>query len=402
MKNKLSQLAEDSFRKFYGKLFSALLSQFGVSYMNEIEDAIQNAFLKSLRSWKPDQLPKNKENWLFIVARNNLLNQIKRLNGQQIDILIQSHEEGEDHSQDLRLKTIFFIAKSKKLSAKAKIIFILKNIFGLHVKEISYSTLIEQDAIYKSISRAKKELIVSPKEEEFSAIFEQVGSEDISIVEEILYAVFNIGFDSLNEKNESIINEDLCLEALALSKMLWDNYGQNSTKNLLALLCFNLARIPEKIRDGKMVSFFDQDRTKWNSQFMALGFHYMEKPATLNKYYLEALIISKHMTASTYDIDHWNDIIKLYQLLLQYKASPIIKLNLCYCLSKAHRVEEAVKLLDKIEKELPKGHIYFALVKANILDLTSDESEKLIHHALKSIKQNIRKEYILEMMLTEI
>ena len=64
---------EINYRALYGKLFSGLLNLFGTNYVSEIEDAIQNSFLKSLKVWTKTNVPNNKENWLFIVARNCLL-----------------------------------------------------------------------------------------------------------------------------------------------------------------------------------------------------------------------------------------------------------------------------------------------------------------------------------------
>lgn len=298
MKNKKSSVVESSYRTFYGKLFSALFSQFDANYVSEIEDAIQNSFYKSLKSWKPNQVPTNKENWLFIVARNDVLNQIKRENRLQSVNHFKSTEETENPNEDLRLKTVLFLAKSKNVSSKVKVFFILKNIFGLHIKEISECTLLSQDAIYKSISRAKKDFRQATKNADFDLTFKQVSENEIAIVEEILYAVFNIGFDSFSEKIKSIINEDLCLEALALAKVLSDQFEQTTTKNLLALFCFHLARIPSKVKNDKIISFFEQDKKNWNNDFIKLAFHYLEKPEKLNKYYVEALIASKHMTAT--------------------------------------------------------------------------------------------------------
>lgn len=60
------------YRTLYGKLFSGLLHQFGARYVSEIEDAIQNTFLKSLKIWTLNEDPNNKENWLFVVARNDM------------------------------------------------------------------------------------------------------------------------------------------------------------------------------------------------------------------------------------------------------------------------------------------------------------------------------------------
>ena len=402
MKNKTSSIVESSYRTFYGKLFSALFSQFGANYVSEIEDAIQNSFYKSLKSWKPDQVPDNKESWLFIVARNDVLNQIKKESRFQSASHFKADEETEKPNEDLRLKTILFLSKCKNVSSKVKVIFILKSIFGLHVKEISECTLLSQDAIYKSINRAKKDFRLATKDANFDLSFKQTAKKEIEIVEEILYAVFNIGFDSFNEKIKSIINEDLCLEALALAKILSEKFKLITTRNLLALFCFHLARIPAKVKNDKIISFFEQDKTDWNEEFLELGFHYLQKPERLNKYYVEALIASKHMTATKTDIVHWNEITKLYRLLLSLSNSPITKLNLCYCLSKAQRTEEAKALLEIVENELPHEHIYLSLVKANIFtNKKTLKSEKIIDQVLKNINQKIRREYILENMSTD-
>ncbi len=398
MKSNTPSIVESSYRTYYGKLFSALLSQFGAKYITQIEDAIQNSFYKSLKSWKPNHIPDNKENWLFIVAKNEVLNQIKKESRSDINSILQTKEEAENPIEDLRLKTILFLARSKKVSSKAKVVFTLKNIFGLHIKEISECTLLSQDAIYKSINRAKNDFRQGIRNIEFDWTFGQVSEQEISIVEEILYAVFNIGFDSFNQKVESIVNEDLCLEALALAKILSNIFKKTTTKNLLALFCFHLARIPAKLKDGKIISFYEQDKTKWNNDFIKLGFHYLEKPEKLDKYYVEALITSKHMTTSLQGVEHWNEIVKLYQLLLSFTNSPIMKLNLCYCLYKAQRKDEAKALFEIVENELPGEHIYLSLVKVNIFTL---ESEKIIEQVLKNINQKIRREYILENMSME-
>ena len=70
-------IAEINYRLLYGKLFSALTRQFGIHHFSEIEDAIQNSFLKSIKNWNPENTPK-KEGWFFIMARNDLVNQLKR------------------------------------------------------------------------------------------------------------------------------------------------------------------------------------------------------------------------------------------------------------------------------------------------------------------------------------
>lgn len=394
-------VVEASYRTLYGKIFSALFRQFGTDYVNEIEDAIQNSFYKSLKSWKPGQVPHDKESWFFIVARNDVLNQIKRGRRALPDAPADVWEDAEPPNEDARLKTMLFLSKSNIVSSKAKVIFMLKNIFGLHIKEISACTLLSQEAIYKSIIRAKQDFQETVKDIDFELTFEQVTAAEILIVEEILYAVFNIGFDSFNEKIDAIINEDLCLEALALTKVLSAKFELTTTSNLLALFCFHLARIPAKFKDEKFIPFFKQDKNHWDQDFIQLGFHYLQKPVSLNKYYLEALIVSKHMTTTDPGMGHWSEIIQLYQLLLSLYNSPIMKLNLCYCLCQAHRTEEAKALFEIVENELPHEHIYLSLVRANLFDDKDTLApEQAIGQVLKNITQKMRRTYILENMTT--
>ncbi len=397
MKNE--QAVELSYRMYYGKLFASLIKKFGAQHVNQIEDAIQNAFYQSLKSWKPDQIPENIVNWLYIVARNDVLNQIKRESKQTDHPTHLVEQEQEVPQEDFRLQTILYLAHFDHISSQAKILFILKNIFGLQVKEISESTLLSEEAIYKSIIRAKKSFHIGWNNNTLQSIVENSGENELHIVEETLYAVFNIGFDSFNKKSQSISNDDVCLEALALAKLLLEKFERKSTHNLIALFCFHLARMPSKLNEGQLVSFYQQDRSNWNTELIDLAFHHLKQPEQLNKYYLEALIASKYMLSSTYNQRHWNDVISLYQLLIQLTDSPIAKLNLCYCYHKANKTNQAITLLETINKELPTEHIYYSLVKAKIIKKYDEEAaHELVLMVIDGISQNIRKDYLRKML----
>lgn len=399
MGNPLLEKEELNYRALYGKLFSALLSQFGAAYVSEIEDAIQNSFLKSLKIWKQGPIPDNKENWLFIVARNDVLNQIKDRQKQTNAIAYKPAEENQPANgrNDLRLQTIIFISSLDTISTQAKVISVLKNIFGLSISEIHGSTLLNQEAIYKSINRTKKNI-----QREFSSKAVDIGSisanrDTVNIVEEILYSVFNIGFDSFNEKTANIVDEDLCLEAFSLTRFLFNQYQFDSTSNLLALFSFHSARIPAKIANGKLIPFFQQDRNKWNKELLQLGFSYLKKPDTASRIYLEAIIVSKYMSIPNFTDNDWRDIVGLYEMMQHVSESPIVKLNYCFCLGKIGETEQALRILSEIEKELPNEHTYFNLVKAKLLKETNpEESDKLVSSVMNSLGQKIRREYLLE------
>jgi RNA polymerase sigma-70 factor (ECF subfamily) len=206
--------------------------------------------------------------------------------------------------------------------------------------------------------------------------------------------VFNIGFDSFRD---TTLNEYLCLEAFALTKLFFVHSPSVLTSNLLALFCFHIARIPAKIESDKPVSFFNQARCKWDKKLISLGFQYLQKPLEVNKFYIEAVIVSKYMSKDELSLHDWKDIVKLYETLQNVTDSPVVKLSYCFCLSKINQTERALTLLSEIEKVIPRGHLYFTLIKARIIKESSPkESYDLFQSAMNNVNQEIRKDYLLE------
>ncbi|MEM7513594.1 MAG: DUF6596 domain-containing protein, partial [Bacteroidota bacterium] len=274
---------------------------------------------------------------------------------------------------------------------------ILKNVFGLHVREISESTLLSEEAIYKQVSRARKKLLGTSSVDLFDTTFERAKGHDLSLVEETLHAVFTIGFDSFDEKVEAIMNEDLCVEALALTRLLHDTYQLPSTQNLLALICFHLARIPARIESGELMPLQQQDKGKWNQELIGLGYQFLTKPEDFDPYYLEALITSKHMMADGFDQTHWEDIVGLYKFWLSHLESPLLKLNLSYGLHQAGRREEAMEILNELKSQLPEDHFYLSVVRAEIQQASaSSESRNILQGLVENMNQQARKEFLLK------
>ena len=89
MSSNLLPKEEINYRAIYGKLFSGLLNQFGTNYVSEIEDAIQNSFLKSLKIWTQNNVPNNKEEVFYCTKiekiekskfKKNEIKNIKKIN----------------------------------------------------------------------------------------------------------------------------------------------------------------------------------------------------------------------------------------------------------------------------------------------------------------------------------
>lgn len=382
-----------SFRAYYGKLFAALLHQFGAIHVQDIEDVIQNTFLKALKTWKPGREPENKESWLFIVAKNDLVNQLKSVHSVPIPQQLEAAVSAPAACEDLRLKTILFVAQRTSLSRKARVVVVLRNVFGLHVTEISNATLMSVDAVQKLLTRSKKKL---KEEGKGGDVMENrvPSGDELALVEELLHAVFTMGFDSFNEKSNRMVNEDLCFEALALAKLMYAVFDRVETSNLLALFCFHISRLAAKVRGGKLVPFMKQDRAKWDDSLIQLGFHYLTKPEVLCSSYLEALITSKHMTARSYDAVHWEEIVALYQQWYEFSNSPLVAINLAYALCLKGEKEQSRQLLLDLEARIPSGHLYFNLVKAKLLEMDEQTYHAVMEQTIEGIGQEIRKEYL--------
>ncbi|HEU0125386.1 MAG TPA: DUF6596 domain-containing protein, partial [Flavobacterium sp.] len=317
--------------------------------------------------------------------------------------LAEQGDQSADQQKDLRLQTILFIASMDIISAQSKIIFVLKNIFGLSVAEIQSCTLLKEEAIYKSAGRTKKSIRRQYHSKPIDLQLIGQKKETVIIAEEILYSVFNIGFDSFSEKTQDIVNMDLCLEAFSLARLLLNEFKLDSTSNLLAVFSLHSARIPAKIKNGKIIPFFDQNRSKWNAELFQLGVLYLKKPQTETRFYVEALIALKYMTIENFRENDWNDIIDLYQLLQRISPSPIVKLNCCYCLSRTGNTAAALEMLAEVEKELPDRHVYFNIIKAKIIsEIDPAESADLLNSVVNELNQKIRKEYLLENELIQL
>lgn len=387
---------ELNYRKLYGKLYASLLTLFGPAHIPLIEDAIQNAFYKSLKSWKPNAFPQNPLKWLFVVCKNDLLTQLRNRKQSGSFTLLEYNAnptETDDQHIDPRLELLLVIAGLNDITVKSKILFSLKNVFGLSVKEIQQNTLLGEAAIYKNIKRTQdkilnRELLPDTTKDE----------QSLPIILEILYSVFNHGFDVLEGTNRTILDQDIVLEAFALVKQTVRHYSNHhQARNLMALFCLHVARMRSRFGIDQIIPFYEQDRTSWDQTLIQLGVKYLTKPLTLDRYYLEALITSMHMINGKHDLTHWKQISECYFLLEKLNNSPITRINHAYTLAQAGKLDEAVEKLSTAKSELPPEHFYLHLVEAEVLrQQYPEQSRKILFKALTLNDHPFRQKLIRE------
>jgi predicted RNA polymerase sigma factor len=157
-------------------------------------------------------------------------------------------------------------------------------------------------------------------------------------------------------------------------------------------MCFHSSRFEARIdKNGEIVLYEDQDTNLWNTELIEKGVYYLTQASQgnqLSKYHLEAAIAYWH-TQKNDSVEKWENILQLYNKLLQLEYSPIAALNRTYALAKANGKEEAIIEANKLK--LVDNHLYYSLL-GNLY--TNFDDMKAIQHfkiALNFAKSNADK-----------
>lgn len=358
------------FRTEYSKMVSVLTKSFGLEYIETAEDIVSETFLSALDSWPYKGTPENPTAWLYSVAKNKLKNHLTRNNtfnkivSEQLIDASPLNEVEIDFSRknisDSQLQMLFAVCHPS-ISTEAQICLALRILCGLGLNEIADAFLSNKESIHKRLQRAKEKLysekirIEIPDDSEIN--------ERLSTVIKTIYLLFSEGYYS--ESNNSIVRKDLCIEALNLAYLLLDNplTNNHATNALMSLMCFHASRLEARqSENGNIVLYDDQDRTRWDKEFIEKGFYYLQQASkweTTSTYYIEASIAYWH-TLDNNNPDKWISILKLYDVLLLANNSSVVALNRIWAFSKVHGNTSAIEEAQKLD--LKTNHFYFILL----------------------------------------
>lgn len=399
------QLIPHLFRTEYSKLVAVLCKYFGIEHIEAAEDIASETFLSALETWTYKGIPQNPVAWLYAVAKNKVKNQISRKHlftekiAPQIKYLSSDIGEieidlSEKNITDSQLQMLFALCHPS-ISAEAQIGLSLRILCGFGIDEIANAFLSNKETINKRLFRAKETLRLNKVEIEFPP--ETEISKRLETVLTTLYLLFNEGYYS--ESRDTILREDLCLEAVRLTYLLIDNESTNqpNANALLALMCFHSSRFgTRRNENGEIILYNDQDETLWDKELISKGIYFLKQSSqgnTISKYHLEASIAYWH-TIKNDTKEKWENILQLYNHLLQIQYSPIAALNRTYAISKTYGKQEAILEAQKLQ--LTNNQYYFSLLGELYKDIDSKKAianfEKAYSLAItQSEKQIIKK-----------
>ncbi len=386
------ELIPHLFRTEFRKIAAVLCKLFGIENLELAEDIASETFLSALENWPYKGIPENPVAWLYTVAKNKAKNYLQRDRlfaekiAKQIKYSSPQNDEveidlSEKNITDSQLQMLFALCHPS-IPAESQIGLSLRILCGFGIEEIADAFLTNKETINKRLFRAKEKLRIENVSIELPSK-EQI-SNRLETVLTTLYLLFNEGYYS--ESQDTILREDLCAEAMRLTGLLIGNEQTDrpNVNALFALMCFHSSRFKaRKNEKGEMILYEDQDETLWDQGLITKGTYHLHRSSqgdSISKYHLEATIAYWN-TQKADTKEKWENILYLYNRLLQIEYSPIAALNRTYALSKANGKEAAIREAEKIN--LSANHFYFTLLGELY---TGIDNSKAIQNFQKAIR----------------
>ena len=404
------ELIPHLFRTEFRKIAAVLCKHLGIEHIEIAEDIASETFSSALETWTFKGIPENPTAWLYAVAKNKAKNYIKREQIFTKNIAAQlEYSSTEIHSKEIDMSSrnitdsqlqMLFAVCHPSISIEAQIGLSLRILCGFGIDEIATALLSNKETINKRLFRAKEKLRLEKVQIEFPS--EADINERLETVLTTLYLLFSEGYYS--ESHDTVLRKDLCLEAIRLTYLLIENEQTNQpdVNALLSLMCFHSSRFEaRKNNNGEIVLYQDQDETLWNHELITKGVYFLHQASQgnkISKYHLEASIAYWH-TQKSDTKEKWENILQLYNRLLQIEYSPIAALNRTFALSKANGKEEAIA--EALKLNLTNNHFYFVLLGELFTGLDNPKAKQNFEEALLLAKTLTDKQTI-QMKIAEL
>jgi RNA polymerase sigma factor (sigma-70 family) len=390
------ELIPHLFRTEYRKIISVLYKRFGFDQIESAEDIASDTFATAAQSWPMNGIPPNPTAWLYNVAKNKAKNYLQRASVFRNKVVPNITErnplpmpENEidlspQNINDSQLQMMFAICHPS-VPAEAQIGLALRILCGFGIDEIADAFLTSKDTINKRLFRAKEKI----REEKIRIEFPSISEIDarLSTVLTTIYLLFSEGYYSSSQ--DQVLRKELCFEAMRLCTMLVENKYTNTPEvnALLSLMCFHSSRFEARINEkDELILYNEQDTNLWNSELVSKGAYFLHCATTgnkLSKYHLEAAIAYWH-TKKEDTGEKWENILQLYNQLLQLEYSPIAALNRTYALSKAKGKDCAITEAEKLK--LNDNQFYHSLLGELYINIDNTKAVSHFRTALSLAK----------------
>ena len=362
------------YRAEWGRVVAAVIRLTGD--WDLAEECAQDAFAKALERWRHEGVPERPGGWLVVTARNRALDRVRRaaVEAEKLREVVRMAQPGSLAPQgipDDRLELIFTCCHPA-LDQEAQVALTLRTLAGLSTAEIARAFLVPEATMTRRITRAKTSVQASgarftlPDDRE----------ERLGAVLKVVYLIFNEGYASTT--GPSLQRVELAAEGIRLARMLRRLLPDDSeVAGLLALMLLTDARRPARTGPlGELVPMAEQDRSRWIPELIEEGIELITAAlprGPVGPYQLQAAIAAVHDEASSADETDWEQIVALYEVLLQLTDNPMVALNHVVAVAMARGASEGLEMLGRVERDerIATDHRLSA-VRAHLLEMSGD------------------------------
>ena len=371
---------EAAYRREATRIRAALAARTGD--VGLAEESVQDAFIEAVEHWRAEGVPPNPGGWLATTAWRKAVDRLRRDRaGQQKLALLavaaapSAGLHGRPGGEDLagsrddpdELLGLIFACCHPSLSRDSQLALTLRVVCGLTTAEISAAFLASEPAMAQRLSRARRAL-----RETGAAVRipdpDQLGSR-LDEVLAVIYLVFNEGY--LASAGRTPARRDLAAQAVALNRLLHTLMpGEPEVLGLLALMLLHESRAATRFDGwGRLVRLEDQDRSAWDRALIGEATRLLARAMAMHRpgpYQIQAAIAAVHAAARSYSGTDWPQIRALYDRLLLFTRSPIVRLNRAVATRFAVGPRAALEEVEPLAADLGDYRLFHA-VRAELL-----------------------------------
>ena len=404
MKSLLDQIYQTESRQILSTLIR-LLGDFDLA-----EEAMHEAFAIALQKWKLDGVPDNPRAWLISTARFKAIDQIRRqarfdYSLDTINDVLAAEDPSLDEQQieDDPLRLIFTCCHPA-LAEDARLALTLREVCGMTTEEVAHAFLKKPTTIAQRIVRAKnkiREAGIPYEVPETDQLTERLQS-----VLQVIYLIFNEGYSASN--GEQLVKHELATEAIRLGKLLKKLLPEPEVTGLLALMLLQDSRRYARVdTNGELITLEEQDRNLWDQQQIQQGCELVIQALASQRFgpfTLQAAIAAVHAEAKSFEQTDWQQIVGLYDALLQFNNSPVIRLNRAVAIAMHQGPAAGLTIIEDLltQGELNHYHLIYAAKADLCRRINQFDTARLAYQQALALTQQAPEKRFLQRRLDQL
>ena len=363
------------------RVIAALAAQF--RDLDLAEDAFSAACEAALR--EPAAI-RDPAAWAYVTARRRGLDMLRkaRREGRALAQWPDEDAMGEiiefpEPIPDDRLRLLFTCCHPA-LGEDARIALALKVICGVSVARIARAFLVVEPAMYQRITRAKAKIAAA------NIPFETPPSREwqfrVGTVLETLETALGIAYRNAGGEGDTA---GLAPEVERLAGLLAELKPDEAEAHGFHALAY-LVRSREAARvdaDGTMVPLSEQDTGQWDACRIEAGRAAIERATALRSPGSCQTLAAIHLTHARRKVEgrvDWHAILRLYDMLLRMRPTPVVAINRAVAISRVHSPQDGLAELDELDTDRLEDFLPFRAARADLLARAGRSGEALAEY----------------------